>query len=311
MIYQNDELAEAYGNVARKQKLSVMHAQLQRDKAQLEQHLEALKAALDKEELELSRLENGGIAALFYSILGSRDEHIRKEREEALAARLKYEQAGRELADINGRITALTAELRALDGCEARYAALFEQKKTRLLNEMGEDSRRIMALAEDIAHTKANLKEIREAMEAGDSALGYLDSALKSLRKAENWGTYDMLGGGMISGMVKHDHIDRAADSVSCAQLALNNFRTELADINVRSDISVRIGDFARFADFFFDGLIADWYVQNAIGKSMDSVAAALSDAANARFTLDSLYKADQGRFQQLQTELESLVLRA
>lgn len=52
-------------------------------------------------------------------------------------------------------------------------------------------------------------------------------------------------------------------------------FRTELADVTeqVSGDLHLEIGDFLHFADFFFDGLIADWMVHDKIAESYDRAA--------------------------------------
>ena len=42
-------------------------------------------------------------------------------------------------------------------------------------------------------------REIREAMQAGQEALNYLNQAKDCLNSAGNWGIVDMLGGGMLT----------------------------------------------------------------------------------------------------------------
>jgi hypothetical protein len=305
---RTDALAAAYETLARRDKLMAMRAQMAGDKEQLVRHLEELRAALKKEEKDVDRLEGRSLAAVFYSLLGTRREHIMEEQEEALAARLKYDQAAKELEDVADRIGTLDAEMKTLDGCDERYARLFEEKKQRLTDEHGEAGQQILALSDDMGRAKAKLKEIREAMDAGNCVLAWLDSALESLRKAENWGTYDMLGGGLLASSVKHDHIDRAAECVSSAQLALNAFKSEMADTDIRCDIHVGVGDFARFADFFFDGLIADWHVQGTIEESLESVSAARSEVSSANYRLGSFYKTEQSQMMKIRTEIETLV---
>lgn len=309
MSMNRDGLAAAYEAVVRKNKLLAMQAQMMEDWQRLQQKLAALKSVLDKEEQDVSRLENSGIAAMFYTVLGTRRERIIKEREEALAARLKHDQAVSELEDMRRRLEALAAELKTLDGCEAHYAQLFEEKKQRLIAEHSQTGLRILELLDGIGRANANQKEIGEAKMAGEAALARLDSAMESLRKAEGWGTYDMLGGGLIASMVKHDHIDAATQSVSWAQTELNRFRAELADVNISGDIVIQVGDFTRFADFFFDGLIADWYVQGAIQQSMDGVGSARADVIGALTRLHHLQCDGQTTVRQMQAELEALVV--
>ena len=49
------------------------------------------------------------------------------------------------------------------------------------------------------------------------------------------------------------------------AQRHLRSFQKELADADERLGVSLDIGGFATFADYFFDGLIADWIMQSKI----------------------------------------------
>ncbi|WP_443143256.1 hypothetical protein [Pseudalkalibacillus sp. R45] len=89
------------------------------------------------------------------------------------------------------------------------------------------------------------------------------------LEKAKGWGTLDMFGGGVISGAIKHNHIDQATEYIHQAQTRMRHFQKELADINDEVDIHIDIPGLLKFADFFFDGLIADWMVQGRIDDSL------------------------------------------
>ncbi len=99
-------------------------------------------------------------------------------------------------------------------------------------------------------------KEIREAIEAADEALYHLENANGYLRSAGNWGLLDIFGGGLISGLVKHNKMGNAEAEIDAAKRALQRFSKELRDVS--GYCSIHIGDFLTFADFFFDGLVAD-----------------------------------------------------
>lgn len=107
--------------------------------------------------------------------------------------------------------------------------------------------------------------EIREAIEAGRNALRSLQAAEQNLGSAGNWGIADMLGGGFITTMMKHSKIDDASEYMERARGDLRRFQKELRDIQVNTDFNLDIGDFLKFADFFFDGFIADYMVQSKI----------------------------------------------
>ncbi|SEI52643.1 hypothetical protein SAMN02910453_0679 [Lachnospiraceae bacterium A10] len=108
-------------------------------------------------------------------------------------------------------------------------------------------------------------REIREAISSADNALTHLYSARKYLDSAGNWGLLDMFGGGLISGMMKHSKMGDAEREIENARYALQSFSKELRDVSGYS--SIHIDDFLTFADFFFDGLVADIMVQSKISE--------------------------------------------
>lgn len=115
-------------------------------------------------------------------------------------------------------------------------------------------------------------KEIREAMQAGQEALQLLNQAKERLNSAGNWGLVDLFGGGLISTFVKHSRMNEAENLVQQARNALKRFQRELMDVDHVSEFHIETGDFIAFADYFFDGLIADWLVQSRINEAKKQV---------------------------------------
>ena len=112
-------------------------------------------------------------------------------------------------------------------------------------------------------------KEKREAIEAGRRALNSLSAAKENLNSAKNWGLVDMFGGGFFSTMLKHSKMDQA-------KYDLRNFSRELNDVNIACDLHIDTGDFLSFADYFFDGFVVDWMVQDRINTAKRQVEEAI-----------------------------------
>ena len=105
-------------------------------------------------------------------------------------------------------------------------------------------------------------KEVEEALYAGRHALSTVEAVLDSLDRAEGWAKWDTFGGGgLITDMTKHEHLQTAQQKIRDLQWELKSFKTELADVKISADIKVTVDDFLKFADYFFDGLFADWAV--------------------------------------------------
>lgn len=119
-------------------------------------------------------------------------------------------------------------------------------------------------------------KEKREAVDAGYRALRSLQAAQDNLDSAKNWGLWDMFGGGVISTMLKQSKMDSAKQNMEQAKYDLREFSQELRDVSISYDLDIETGDFFSFADWFFDGFIVDWMIQDRINKAREQVSEAI-----------------------------------
>ena len=119
-------------------------------------------------------------------------------------------------------------------------------------------------------------REVDEAIQAGTQALRSLREARQCLESAGNWGILDLLGGGLISTFVKHSKMDDADRLVQQARSDLKRFQRELMDVDTVAEFHIETRDFLSFADYFFDGLIADWLVQSRINDAKRQVDTAI-----------------------------------
>ena len=117
-----------------------------------------------------------------------------------------------------------------------------------------------------------NKKEIHEAIAAGERALNSLYAAQDKLKSARGWGMIDLFGGGLFTDMVKHSKMNDASRCMEDAKCYLKAFQRELKDVNLSLDLRMEVGGFLSFADFFFDGLVADYLVQSKIASAREQV---------------------------------------
>lgn len=268
----NRQLEEAQQGIFHLQKIDSMLKHLRREQYSLEEKVVELKKKLDKENLDVQKLEKKSLSLLFYSVLGNIQERADKERQEALAAKLSYEQAVRDLEEVKSEIFRLYSQRDQYADSQQRYDSLYAQKKEMLLDSGSETAEAILAASNQVAQGKNRIKEIREAYGAGQDVINCLDNALSSLGSAKNWGVWDVMGGGLLADLAKHSHIDDAKAQAQRAQTLLRRFNAELADVHISGHFSFETGGFAKFADFFFDGLIADFVMQSRINNSRESI---------------------------------------
>lgn len=123
---------------------------------------------------------------------------------------------------------------------------------------------------------KTRETEIREAVAAGERALTSLRRAQEKLNSARNWGLFDLFGGGFITDMIKHSRMNDASALMENARADLLVFQRELRDVCVPTEFRMEVSDFLTFADFFFDGVIADYLVQSKIADARAQVSDAI-----------------------------------
>ena len=283
MLAKLDErLMQVKARIRSKQKLESMLRQAQKVLQEEKTKCSTLKGTLADEKSDVDKLEGLSLTGLFYSVLGTKEETLEKERQEFLAAKLKYEEAVKSLDDSQQEVQRLRDELAPLANVDAEYGRLIDEKEKLLAGAGDERAEKLLTLSEELADLTSDGKELQEAIHAGQAALGSLRQVSSELGSAANWGTWDLLGGGMIATMAKHSKIDSAKQHAHHAQRQLRRFQEELADANQRLNVSLDIGGFSKFADYFFDGLIADWVVQSKIQSATSACSSAISQVTSA-----------------------------
>ena len=307
----NKQMEEAQQGINRLNKIEHMLEELRKERAEKEAKVRELEWILEEEEADVSKLEHTSLSKMFYSVLGNLESKVEKEQKEALAARLKYEQAVRDLEQINYEMEKLLSERTIYQNCESDYTRLYHKKKELLIQSHSGAAEEVMELTNKRNQAKSNLKEIEEAISVGKSVLGSLSNALESLNSAQGWGTWDMLGGGLVSSMAKHSHIDQAKIETERTQELLRRFKTELTDIRIDQDFNVDISGFSKFADFFFDGLIADWFVQSKIHHSQDSIYQVQNQVNGVMTKLRMLKGKEENEISRTQKRMDDLITNA
>lgn len=311
MAYYDEQLKTLQAKIARFKQLSSMIKELRSQRDALSARVRELEAIKLDEQADVDRLEGRSLAAFFYNVIGKMDEQLNKERQEAYAARVKFDAAARELEAAENDLRRCESEYNELRGCEKQYEATLKDKATALKAAGGANAEEILKLEERNAFLESQKKELREASSAGNSALSTARQVLDSLGSAESWGTWDMLGGGLLADMAKHSHLDDAQGAIEHLQSQLRRFKTELADVTIHADMQVNVDGFLRFADYFFDGLFADWAVMDKISQSRSQVQSTKSQIESVLSRLDSMMSAVEQEQTQVKAKLDALVLNA
>ena len=256
----------------RREKLAHMLQGAQQSLQEQRARRRELEQRLEQEALDVERLEGRSLASIFRTILGDKESQLEQERQEYLSAKLRYDAADVAEAALEEEVAELEAQLAKVGDPGGEYESLLAQKEQLVLEAGDERAGRLLALSEAWAGARADIRELEEALEAGQQVIEGLRETQSHLRSAENWGVWDMVGGGLIATAAKHSRMDDARRRIHSVQQQLQRFDRELADVDVARVGEFEIDGFATFADYFFDGLIADWVVQSRIQRSVEAV---------------------------------------
>ena len=297
---------------AEKKRLDAKYADLKAQAAAYEERLISLRAVCKKEQEDVDKLEGRSLAAYFYNVIGKKDEKLDKEREEAYAARVKLDAAERELTAVKNEMTSVRSRLGELYGCENAYSRALESRREEVRTLSTPEAEELLRLEGEIARLDSQQKEIGEAILAGNAAFAIAEKILSELDSADGWNTWDMFGGGgLITHMAKHGHLDDAQDLVETLQDKLRSFKTELTDVSIHADMQVNIDGFLRFADYFFDGLFADWAVADRINESMGAVQKTRNQIGHLVDKLTKMKEEAERREKRLRDRADAIVVEA
>ena len=310
-MHDNKQLQQLQEKVSQKKRLEAKWRELQSQHEDLSNRVQELKTVMGNEQADVDRLERTSLTSVFYAVIGQKEDMLDKEKAEAYAAKVKYDSAVQELNLIANDIHQIEIQLREFSQCEQQYESQLQEKDRAIKASGSLDAEYILQLEEQITTQKIQKVEIREAIAAGSRALRSADYILSSLDAAQNWGTWDLLGGGLISTLAKHSSLDEAQDEVQQLQTELRRFKTELADVTIHTDMQVNVDGFLRFADYFFDGLFADWAVLDKIDQSQSSVQTTKNQIESVLSMLRSMEDTVDQTIKKLEDEKEAAVVKA
>ena len=272
------------------------------------QDIRSLRRQLE-DEADLPAETNRSLGRMLVGLLSrlGRDG-MGKRESEALQTKLRLEEAEDTLNDLERERSELIAKLADLDQADRRYQELLGHKRQLIMTHYPELASQLEQLTDEENTLLADCKELEDALRVGQGVVYDLERASNALYAAENYGTWDVWGGGVVAGSLKYEQIDTARTAIHAAQDGLRRFAEEVDDVNQDIQARIEIGGSLTFADFFFDGLIVDWVVQGRIQASQHEVRKKLYKLQS--IVNDLLREAGwaQGRLQTVQGKITALL---
>ena len=253
---------------------------------ELQGQLPALEQQVAMELKDVEQLEGLSLAAVWTALFGDRDAKLERERKEYFEARLRLESTRAEIEKLQAEIAETERQLVQLGDAEERYEALLAGKEALVRSSDDEVAAEWSVLSDQLRAVRAELREIREAEEAGRLALYEIEAMRASLESATKWGWFTLVGGWFLFQDGSTDMLQQALYQAATVQQALDDFTRELADVSVAPlpdvdavDVEHLCERFARSVhsvlltlDQTYEAVIDVARIQRAVGETLDQV---------------------------------------
>lgn len=273
--------------------------------------LNKLSQSLDKELADLEQMESMSMKAVFYKVLGSKEEQLEKERQEYLQASLKFNEQKDKIELLEFELGILNKKLRNKEQLVTNLARLKKQRENEILNSSPQKANELLNISRTVDNNILKQRSISEALSAGKKCLGTIQEIITEMKNAQHWGKWDMYGNrGRQAGYRKHSAIDRAKNLANIANHELRKFMRELQESGEYVEgFQINIEGFSSFMDMFFDNLITDWIMQQKIVNSLNMMHSNYDKIARILNSLQHKLESIEQQNAQLKVDYDSVLL--
>lgn len=270
--------------------------------------LEKLIKELYKEEKDVKRLEKLSFQNFLHTIINDKQEKLDKEKLEVLQVKAKvdrlkylieYEEA--ELKNLNNKKLSNTI-------LKQNYEKLLADKLSIIKEKHPKNWQEINSKYKDKDRLKLKIKEIKEAIYAVNGANDTIKKVKKSLNAASTWGTFDILGGGIVSTMAKRSHMQDTQNLIQELSKKLKIVNQELDDIKLNINTDLKVEGFLGMADYFLDNIFVDLAVQSKIEQARNNIDDVSNKINNLLEKLEIQLKSEENRLEEINKNIESSI---
>lgn len=226
---------------------------------------EIAKQLFAKESMDVDKLKSESLSAFLQRVIGHYDKKLDKEVQEQLAAKRELDLSLALLMEARDKLDFLQASIQEV-------SSSLHHLKMSLLQNDGAFQEKISAEEMKRAELNQEVKELDEALTAGEQVLDGIDYALEDLDSADSYSTWDMFtDSSLIFDMLKYDKIDKAETKMTQLERLLQVYSTELKDVALDNYLNYeKFSGMSKSFDIFFDNLFSDWDTKAKIGRNIE-----------------------------------------
>lgn len=245
-------------------------------------------------------------------LLFQNGEAIEEQLQIAAERELKLYEAIETEKDFNQQIEELKAKIKSLNEKEIKAQVEVNKlkMKTWLNLHQSTASDKLEKLIEREELAGDLIREIEEAIDAGNEAKKALINAFEEMDNAKKYSSWDtFFGGGLYATFEKHERIRVGNSFLHSAQRQLQQFHNELLDIKDVSynTITVNTDGMVKFADYFFDDIFSAYTVHKKITDALNYTNQAIVDVSNMLDLLSGKLEVARGEKQKIKVEIQKI----
>ncbi|MBK1809570.1 hypothetical protein JHL18_02775 [Clostridium sp. YIM B02505] len=277
-----------------------------------ERELKDIKARLHKEEMDIKKFEGITLSNFLALLFHNKEEKLDKEKQEYIEAKIKFDQCEQKIKAVKDDLKLLKEKFSVVSNAVVKYKNLIEEKEADMKNFGSWATKEKLNIMEnDRLNLSASIKELSEAISAGERLLGAIDNANESISSAMNWGKADIFMDSMFISMAKHQKIDDAQAKLNNIPYLVDKFKKELSDVSVVSnEISqtITFSSFTKTFDIFFDNIFTDIAVQSKIEDSYYKLKNLRAEVERCANRLQYKIEEDQNKLIKLDLEINKFI---
>lgn len=235
--------------------------ELRAQRKQLEEKMLELSVQYSRETQDVKELEGLTMTSLLFSLSGTKQKNLEKERREAKEAALRLKDAKKVLEQVEKELQSVDLEVRQLRGSKEKYETALKEKAAQM--EAAGVQTGFSDLEEKLGILETESIEVTDVLQLGNALRWQLHHIMEILQSARKWGRVDLIGGGSTSSVLKRERMEETRKALAELDVILGYFRKKFRETPVVSKISYEEwGDDLFAADFLLDGLVIDALVQ-------------------------------------------------
>ena len=275
-----------------KEEVNILEDQLEKD----EKKLYDLEKDLKKEKNDVDNLYKFSVSNIIATVLNNKENKLEKEEQEYLIVKSKYDELLANINILKKDLVSKRNKLKTLDNCEEEYNKVINEK-IKLIKDYGsyDAKEKILNLDKRINNIINESRKIKEVYEVGKKLIREVSYAKDELKNAKNWGILDIVGGDMMSSIVKHNKIKKANDKFYKIKELISSFNKELGDIKLNN---ISFSTITVTLDLFLDNIFTDISVQNKINDALNSI-------EEVKIKVERVMNELQRRYDSLEIELK------